>query len=685
MINKRFNRIIVELAKKEENIITKEQLMFFLSCSESKALEEIDKVNVNLTLLGLPLIEQTGDQFFISALVQHRWNEVIIGRKFATIVYSESDRQALLYLITFTELENLSVFHYQSFLRVSRNTVLADIKKMRKKLERMNIQLTYSRRTGFHLVGNEKNVRTVARKYILKIAITETGKWGLSQILKIKTNTFYWELTANFEKFIQNNELSVVPSHIEETIWFIGLLLCRRLQHPVIFSKQELQELEQLNIYKLSELFLKEYTEDEDNSSEIAYFTIILMTIVQGDISDTSLNHWMQTADKIIRNMERLAVVNFSNRQKFAIDLFSHLVPAIYRIKYKMPLSNVMIDQIKESHEELFELTKSALYQLEEEMKTVIPEDEVGYFTILFGGQIAHQTHTEKISNYRGIIVCPNGISSSLIMSAELKKLFPTIEFKGIYLVSEVSQLSDAEYDMIFTSAPIASPKKVYQIRPLLTTKEKNQLLHEVQHDFLIPGLVVPSINEIVEIILDHVDLRKGITKEKLLRTVTNKVMKEVRGMKEDGPMLNEILDKDTVQVSDEKLDWEEAIALSAKPLVNNGSIEKKYIEAMINKVKEFGAFIHIGEGVALPHARPEDGVNKLGMSLLKMKEPVFLLDDEKHPIRIFICLAAVDNEMHLRALSDLTKILSHKEKLQCLLEAKTQTELLKIINEGVI
>lgn len=96
-----------------------------------------------------------------------------------------------------------------------------------------------------------------------------------------------------------------------------------------------------------------------------------------------------------------------------------------------------------------------------------------------------------------------------------------------------------------------------------------------MQHDFLIPGLVVPSINEIVEIILDHVDLRKGITKEKLLRTVTNKVMKEVRGMKEDGPMLNEILDKDTVQVSDEKLDWEEAIALSAKPLVNNGSIEK--------------------------------------------------------------------------------------------------------------
>ena len=34
------------------------------------------------------------------------------------------------------------------------------------------------------------------------------------------------------------------------------------------------------------------------------------------------------------------------------------------------------------------------------------------------------------------------------------------------------------------------------------------------------------------------------------------------------------------------------------------------------------GAFIHIGDHIALPHARPEDGVNEVGMSLLKLQQP---------------------------------------------------------------
>lgn len=41
----------------------------------------------------------------------------------------------------------------------------------------------------------------------------------------------------------------------------------------------------------------------------------------------------------------------------------------------------------------------------------------------------------------------------------------------------------------------------------------------------------------------------------------------------------------------------------------------------MIQKVESFGPFIHICPDVALPHARPEDGVNQLGMSLLKIQK----------------------------------------------------------------
>ncbi|MFP9180952.1 PTS sugar transporter subunit IIA, partial [Enterococcus faecalis] len=73
----------------------------------------------------------------------------------------------------------------------------------------------------------------------------------------------------------------------------------------------------------------------------------------------------------------------------------------------------------------------------------------------------------------------------------------------------------------------------------------------------------------------------------------------------------------------------------------------------------------------------------EVGMSLLKLQQPVDLLDDPAHPISLFICLAAIDNEAHLRALANLTKLLSNKQNLQDLLHASTKEEILAIIRKG--
>ena len=103
----------------------------------------------------------------------------------------------------------------------------------------------------------------------------------------------------------------------------------------------------------------------------------------------------------------------------------------------------------------------------------------------------------------------------------------------------------------------------------------------------------------------------------------------------------------------------------------------------MIQKVEENGPFIHIGPFVALPHARPEEGVNEIGMSILKVDEPVNLLDDVAHPIKLFICLAAVDNDTHLKALANLTNILSDEALLDRLVNAINPEAILEVINEG--
>lgn len=144
--------------------------------------------------------------------------------------------------------------------------------------------------------------------------------------------------------------------------------------------------------------------------------------------------------------------------------------------------------------------------------------------------------------------------------------------------------------------------------------------------------------------------------------------------------MLSRLLTKDFIQFSNESLSWEDAISLSAQPLLGQGKIENCYIEAMINKVKEFGPFINLGQGIALPHARPDEGVKEFGMSVLKLQEPVSLLDDEEQRVDLLFCLAASDNQKHLEALSALTKLLSNKQVLKQLKDAETIQEFLTII-----
>ena len=144
--------------------------------------------------------------------------------------------------------------------------------------------------------------------------------------------------------------------------------------------------------------------------------------------------------------------------------------------------------------------------------------------------------------------------------------------------------------------------------------------------------------------------------------------------------MLEELLTAETFQRSEQELEWQAAIALAAQPLLDSGAIQPHYIEAMIRKVEEFGPFIDLGKGIAIPHARPEDGVQELGMSLLVLDKPVHLLDDPKHPISLLICIAAIRE--YLRALSHLTKILRDPENIGQLVGAQQFTDIQALLKE---
>ena len=69
---------------------------------------------------------------------------------------------------------------------------------------------------------------------------------------------------------------------------------------------------------------------------------------------------------------------------------------------------------------------------------------------------------------------------------------------------------------------------------------------------------------------------------------------------------------------------------------------------------------------------------------MLVLEQPTYLLDDPTQEIRLLICIAAVDNETHLKALAHLTTILRDNESVQKLLASKNYDEIKNIIKQEV-
>jgi mannitol/fructose-specific phosphotransferase system IIA component (Ntr-type) len=144
--------------------------------------------------------------------------------------------------------------------------------------------------------------------------------------------------------------------------------------------------------------------------------------------------------------------------------------------------------------------------------------------------------------------------------------------------------------------------------------------------------------------------------------------------------VIKDLLTKESIELNTEVENWEEAIRKGGQLLLKIGAITEEYIEAMINTVKELGPYIVITEGVALPHARPERGALKMGMSLLTLKNPINFGSEDNDPVKLVVSFSSGDDKSHLGFLSRWVEILDDQETIEKIIQAKDKEEVINIL-----
>ena len=134
---------------------------------------------------------------------------------------------------------------------------------------------------------------------------------------------------------------------------------------------------------------------------------------------------------------------------------------------------------------------------------------------------------------------------------------------------------------------------------------------------------------------------------------------------------LSDYFPESSISVIHSAKDWQEAIDFSMVSL-----------QAIKDSTINNGPYYILAPGVAMPHARPECGALKTGMSLTLLEQGVYFPGNDE-PIKLLIGLSAADADSHIGAIQALSELLCEEEILEQLLTASSEKQLADIISRG--
>lgn len=132
--------------------------------------------------------------------------------------------------------------------------------------------------------------------------------------------------------------------------------------------------------------------------------------------------------------------------------------------------------------------------------------------------------------------------------------------------------------------------------------------------------------------------------------------------------------------------DWREAVKQVGDLFEKQGIAESTYTDAMVHAVEEFGPYMVLVPGVAMPHAKSAQGVNKPGQVVVTLDTPVEFGHDKNDPVDILVSFAA-DAEGkkgagHMDMIRSITEVLSDADLLDRIRSAKDDEALAALFTD---
>lgn len=446
-------------------------------------------------------------------------------------------------------------------MNIGRTTFVGDLKKLRSKVEKYNLQIVGKTNKGLFLEGNEIDIRMclledmygpIYKDYKIDEDIVDLvseicrenaiGSGAIDYFMKF----FIVMIDRVLNEYtIENLEYKYIELKSTKTFEFIDNLL------------NEVEKIIPIKIPENERLFMV--------LPIISMRTPINSQGIKGiEVSDEAIDLVQEIITLIKRQMNITIMPG-----DFFDEFVYHMFFMINRVKFGIKIKNPILDDIKEKYSVAFKMAELSKCLIEDRTRREVSRDEVGYMAMYFGVFISENSYKND-DIYKVAVICGSGVLTARIISSQLKKILSPEAVIDMYSSSEVYEELLNKYDLICSTYKLTCNIN----KPIIYMKE----------------------------IFDEYQFRKQIEQVRYTKKL------EVPLLQEIDSILLSLLDENKFFILDSNRSYKENIDFMVESLEDQGCVDVEFKERL--KKREEDSTMIFDKHIAIPHVINYEGDN---------------------------------------------------------------------------
>ena len=690
-MKKRTREILIEIIKSEE--ITISQLAESFDVSERTIRNDLNDINDFLQENDLSMVS-IGSKKKIQHEEDIKEAMNLIGDKdFYSYKLSKEERKSMIAMLLIESSEYITLSKIADTLFVSRATIINDLGGVKEYLKSGNLKVISHANKGLRLEGAESDKRF----FLLNIITADRNNINLFTRLN-KDNVLFKEEMDKIHKIVNEQEHAhesyLTDSSYNKLKNYLAIAISRIGCGELIEAQQDINNSK----YAMAQDILKymsQYLGVMSTVDEVGFLSKFLNSLryLKKQNENKSMVKVQLITRTFIEAVSDELKINLNNDYDFYQNLSNHL-ESIFRSGVSDLQSNEFLDEVVIKNPDIVLAVKKHIDIIEKYAERTISEIEITYITIHICAAMERKKNQEI--SFHVVVVCSGGIGTSQLLLAKLKSHY---NFQIVDIISshDEKNILESHADLIISTVPLNNVNVDYVIvSPLFSDEDYLKVgtkIDEIRNKRNIPPRIEAKeitakgvLNKLKSVFIEFEGQLPPGLQEKVTEAI-NDYFDDGAQMEEINyidPYLHHLLPSTHIELDVECSDWRDAIRKSAQYLLDNDYIEEGYIDKMIENVVENGPYVVISEGFALPHEGLNSGTKKIGMNLIRLKEPIDFGDgeDAEKGVKFVCCLSAIDHKSHLKAFFNLVNMLGQEKFKTAIENANSEYELAEIIRK---